>query len=154
MKSSKKRSINTLKSAIAECENGDTERFNGFKRLCEAYVSTGDQKQRERAIAKIVRQEKGLQGVLKENDDIITANIEQALTELAIGCTVTEERIKIGKGGKVIQKVTKRLPPNQSAAEFLLINKCPDRYARNPEAKSENGEGRIDEILEAIKNVK
>ncbi|MBR1832491.1 MAG: hypothetical protein IJ784_08675, partial [Ruminiclostridium sp.] len=117
-------------------------------------ISTGDAKQRERAISKVLRQEKQLNEMLRQNDDILIADIEKAMTELATGCTVTETRIRTGAGGKTVEKIVKQLPPNQAAAEFLLINKASDRFARNPEVKKADGEGRLSEVLEAIRNVR
>ena len=155
MKTSKKKSIESLKSALdstkASAESGT---MNGFKRLCAAYISTGDAKQRERAIGKVLRQEHQLNEMLRQNDDILIADIEKAMTELATGCIVTEKRIRTGAGGKTVETITKQLPPNQAAAEFLLINRASDRYARNPEVKKDDGEGRLAEVLEAIRNVK
>lgn len=80
--------------------------------------------------------------------------IEKAMMELATGCTVTETRVRTGAGGKTVEKIVKQLPPNQAAAEFLLINKASDRFARNPEVKKADGEGRLSEVLEAIRNVR
>ena len=153
MKTSKKKSIESLKNALGSAkESQESGTVNGFKRLCAAYVSTGDAKQRERAVGKVLRQEKGLNEMLRQNDDVLTALIERAMTELATGCTVTEKRVRTGSGGTVVETVTRQLPPNQAAAEFLLINKASDRYSRSPEVKSEDSEGRLTEILEAIKN--
>ena len=155
MSSARKKSIASLKNAIAAGGSiTENDRINGFKRLCAAYLSTGDAKQRERAVNKVLRQEKELNEMLRQNDDILTADIEKAMTELALGCTVTEKRIRTGSGGRVVEEIVRQLPPNQAAAEFLLINKASDRYSRAPEVKSDEGEGRLSEILEAIKNVK
>ena len=155
MKTSKKKSIESLKSALNSAKtNTENGTMNGFKRLCAAYISTGDAKQRERAISKVLRQEKQLNEMLRQNDDILIADIEKAMTELATGCTVTETRIRTGAGGKTVETIVKQLPPNQAAAEFLLINKASDRFARNPEVKKADGEGRLSEVLEAIRNVR
>lgn len=155
MKTARKNSINNIKKAMSSAaEAAETQNLNGFKRLCEAYLSTGDTKQRDKAVRKVIRQENELNEMLRQNDDILTANLERALMELALGCTVTEERVKTGSGGKTIERITKRLPPNQAAAEFLLINRSPERFARNPETVKNDGEGRINEILEALKNVR
>lgn len=155
MKTAKSKSIKNIKTAMNSADKtAETERLNGFKRLCAAYLSTGDSKQREKAIKKVIRQENGLNEILQQNDEILTADLERALMELALGCTVTEERVKTGSGGKTIERITRQLPPNQAAAEFLLINRSPERFSRNPEPVRNDGEGRIDEILEALKNVK
>lgn len=155
MSPTRKNSLKNLKAALSESsKTANSSDLNAFKRLCAAYISTGDQKQRERALGKVLRQETGLSEMLRQNDDVVTALIERALTELAVGCTVTETRIRTGSGGKTVETVTRQLPPNQSAAEFLLINKAPDRYSHSPSGKSEDGEGRIGEILEALKNVR
>ena len=155
IKTSKKKSIESIKSALDSAKKSvESSTANGFKRLCAAYISTGDAKQRERAVNKVLRQEKGLNEMLRQNDDILTADIEKAMTELATGCTVTETRVRTGTGGKIVEMIVKQLPPNQAAAEFLLINKASDRFSRSPTAKSDDGEGRLSEILEAIKNAK
>lgn len=155
MKTAKNKSIENIKSAMnSATKTAEIGRLNAFKRLCAAYISTGDSKQREKAIKKVIRQESGLNEMLRQNDEILTADLERALMELALGCTVTEERVKTGTGGKTIEKITKQLPPNQAAAEFLLINRTPERFSRNPEPIKNDGEGRINEILEALKNVK
>ncbi len=155
MKTAKSRSLSNIKSAMNSASKSlETEHLNGFKRLCAAYLSTGDSKQREKAIKKVIWQENGLNDMLRQNDEILTANLERALMELALGCTVVEERVKTGSNGKTIERITKQLPPNQAAAEFLLINRSPERFSRNPEPVKNDGEGRISEILEALKNVK
>lgn len=155
MKTAKSKSINNIKSAMSSAaKSAETEHLNGFKRLCAAYLSTGDSKQREKAIKKVIRQESGLNEMLRQNDELLTADLERALMELALGCTVTEVRVKTGSGCKTIERITKQLSPNQAAAEFLLINRSPERFSRNPEPVKNDGEGRIDEILEALKNVK
>ena len=153
MKTAKNKSIENIKSAMnSAAKNAENSHFNAFKRLCAAYLSTGDSKQREKAVKKVIRQENGLNEMLRQNDELLTADLERALMELALGCTVTEERVKTG--GKTIEKITKQLPPNQAAAEFLLINRSPERFSRNPEPVRNEGEGRINEILEALRNVK
>lgn len=155
MESRKNKSLKALKSAVSDCEkSAENSYLNGLKRLCAAYISTGDERQRERAIKKIVRQENGLTEMLRQNDDILIANAERALYELACGCTVTERRIKTTPQGRIVEEITKQLPPNQSALEFLLTNKASDSFVKNPEAKTENGDGRIKELVEALKNVR
>ena len=155
MTSKKSRSLKALKSAASAIEkSGETRDLNGFKRLCEAYISTGDERQRERAIRKIIRQETGLAEMLRQNDAILIATAERALAELAIGCTVTERRVKTTPQGRTVEEVTKQLPPNQTALEFFLTNRNPQQYSRNPEPKSGDGDGRMAELIEVLKNVK
>ncbi len=156
MSRNKKRALETLKSGINSTGKAAESRdLNGFKRLCAAWTSTGDQKERERRIKKIVRQETGLAEMLRQNDDILTADLERAMLELATGCTVTETRTRVSSGGgKTVERIERQLPPNQSAAEFLLTNRAPERFTKNPQPVSEGGEGRISEILEALKNVR
>lgn len=155
LKNGKSKAIKSLKSGMeASAEIPANAHLNGFKRLCEAYIGTGDEKKREQAIKKIIRQENGLIDMLRQNDSLLTSNLEMAMMELALGCTVTETHIKTGSNGRTVERVERQLPPNQNAAEFLLINRSPDRFTKNPEAVKADGEGRIAEIMEALKNVK
>jgi len=153
--SRKNKSLKALKSAAAACEkSSENGLLNGFKRICNAYISTGDERQRERALKKIIRQEQGLTDTLRQNDELLTAMAERALLELAYGCTVTERRIKTTPNGKSVEEIVRQLPPNEAALSFILTNRDAERYARNPQAKSGDGNGCISEIVEALKNVK
>lgn len=151
----KNKSLKSLKSAAAACEkNSESGLLNGFKRICNAYISTGDERQRERALKKIVRQEQGLSDTLRQNDELLTAIAERALMELACGCTVTERKTKITPSGKITEEIVRQLPPNEAALSLILTNRDAERYAKNPQAKSGDGNGCISEIVEALKNVK
>lgn len=151
----KNKSIKTLKSAAAACEkNAEFGLLNGFKRICCAYISTGDERQRERAIKKILRQEQGLTNTLRQNDELLTALAERALMELACGCTVTERKTRTTPNGKIVEETVRQLPPNEAALSFILTNRDAERYSKNPQAKSGDGNGCVADIVEALKNVK
>lgn len=155
MTSKKNRSLKALKSAASAIEkSGETRDLNGFKRLCAAYIGTGDERQRERAIRKIIRQETGLAEMLRQNDNILIANAERALAELALGCTVTERRVRTTPQGRTVEETTRQLPPNQAALEFFLTNRNAERYSKNPESGSGDGDGRIAELVEVLRSVK
>ncbi|MCM1419437.1 MAG: hypothetical protein NC084_09725 [Bacteroides sp.] len=155
MASRKKRSLKALGAALTGNEKNQENRdLNGFKRLCAAYVGTGDERQRERAIRRIVRQETGLAEMLRQNDAILIATAERALAELALGCTVTERRIRTSPQGRTVEEVVKQLPPNQAALEFFLTNRNSEKYSKNPETKPEDDRGRIAELVEVLKSVK
>lgn len=155
MTSKKSRSLKALKSAASAIEkSGENRDLNGFKRLCAAYISTGDERQRERAIRKIIRQETGLAEMLRQNDAILIADAERALADLALGCTITERRVKTTPQGRTVEEVTKQLPPNQAALEFFLTNRNAEKYSKNPEPESGDGEGRIAELVEVLRSVK
>lgn len=155
MANRKSKSLKALKSAVSEHEKiGENGLLNGFKRLCAAYISTGDERQRERAIRKIIRQENGLAEMLRQNEEILISCAERALAELALGCTVTERRVRTTPQGRTIEEVTKQLPPNQAALEFFLTNRKSEKYSKNPETKSETEDGQLGKLIEVIKNVK
>ncbi len=155
MTSKKNRSLKALKSAASAIEkSGETRDLNGFKRLCAAYIGTGDERQRERAIRKIIRQETGLAEMLRQNDAILIANAERALAELALGCTVTERRVRTSPQGRTVEEITRQLPPNQAALEFFLTNRNAEKYSKNPEKGAETDNGQLTKLIEVLKNVK
>lgn len=67
---------------------------------------------------------------------------------------MTERRERIVGGRKTVEIITREVPPNQSAVEFFLTNKAGDTYRKTPVAMSDDGAGKLDAILEAMKNVK
>ena len=69
----------------------------------------------------------------------------------ATGYTVTEKKTRLVNGVKTVETVEKHIPPSNAAIEFYLINKKPGDYLRTG-GVSDGGEGKIGEILEALKN--
>lgn len=57
----------------------------------------------------------------------------------------------IVNGVKTVETVEKHIQPSNAAMEFYLVNKKPGEYSRTG-GVSGDGEGKLDEILEAIKN--
>ena len=114
-------------------------------------MSTNNPTKRAKKIAEIKSRSEGLNSLLEENSELVTAEIEQALYRAATGYTVTERRIKYVNGVKTVETFEKNILPSQAAIEFYLINKKPADYSRMG-GVSGDGEGKVEEILEAIKN--
>lgn len=153
MTNGKKKNLAALKKAMSgNDENAITERKSGVKMLVEAYVNNPDLKKRERAVRKVVRQRGEIKELLEGNAPLVTSEIEQALVEMATGYTAEESVTRLVNGRKSVEKRVRQIPPNQKAIEFYLTNKAD--YSNSPERKSEDGSGKIAEIMEALKNVK
>lgn len=109
---------------------------------------------RQKAIQQIIDRSEGVRQLIADNPELVRADVEQALIRAATGYTVTERRERIVGGRKTVEIITREVPPNQSAVEFFLTNKAGDAYSKTPVAMSDDGAGKIDAILEAMKNVK
>lgn len=148
----KKKSIAALGAAIAEHEkNSSNAPSSAVQQLVEAFLSTNNPAKRQKKIAEIKARSGELNAMLAENSELITAEIEQALYRAATGYTVTERKIKMVNGIKTVETTEKHILPSQAAMEFYLINKKPEEYSKTGGGQA-NGEGSINDILEALKN--
>lgn len=155
MSFARKKSLLKLKSIVnSDDKSAENLDFNSFKRLCEIFLANPEPKKRERALRKYINNHRQLQSLIENNEDLLAFGVEQALIKLATGYTVTERRIKTTNRGRFTEEVEREVPPNPKAVEFFLTNAKPDKYSQKPEANSANSEGRINELLEALKNVK
>nr|DAE60745.1 MAG TPA: terminase small subunit [Caudoviricetes sp.] len=149
--SKKKKSIAALGAAIAEREKNSTDQTSAVQQLVEAYLSTNNEAKRAKKIAEIKSRCGGLNELLSQNSELLTAEVEQALLRAATGYTVTEHTIKYVNGVKTTETRERHIPPSQAAIEFYLINKKGEDYSRNG-GGSGNADGALADILEALKN--
>lgn len=150
--SRKKKSIATLGAAIAEHEKlNNSTSTSALQELVEAFLSTDNPAKRAKKIAEVKSRRGGIDEMLKDNSELLAAEVEQALIRAAMGYTVTEKKVKFVNGVKTVETVEKHIPPSNAAMEFYLINKKPEAYSRTG-GVSGDGEGKITEILEALKN--
>ncbi len=150
--SRKKKSIAALGAAIAEHEKlNNSTSSTAVQQLVEAFLSTANPTKRAKRISEIKSRYDGIEKLLSENSELLTAEVEQALIRAATGYTVTEHKTKFINGVKTVETIEKHIPPSNSAIEFYLINKKPGDYSRTG-GVSGDGEGKIEEILEALKN--
>jgi len=150
--SRKKKSIAALGAAIAEHEKlNNSSSISAVQQLVEAFLSTNNPAKRAKKIAEVKSRCDGIAEMLNENSELLTAEVEQALIRAATGYTVTEKKIRFVNGIKTVETVEKHILPSNAAMEFYLINKKPGEYSRTG-GVSGDGEGKIDEIMEAIKN--
>lgn len=150
--SRKKKSIAAIGAAIAEHEKlNNLSSTSAVQQLVEAFLSTNNPAKRAKKIAEIKSRCTGISEMLSENSELLTAEVEQALVRAATGYTVTEHKTKFVNGVKTVETVEKHIAPSQAAIEFYLINKKPDSYSKSG-GISGDGEGKIAEILEALKN--
>lgn len=150
--SRKKKSIAALGAAIAEHEkNTVNASTSAVQQLVEAFLSTNNPAKRAKKISEIKSRCSGVADLLSENSELLTAEVEQALIRAATGYTVFEHKTKYVNGVKTVETVEKHIAPSQAAIEFYLINKKPGDYSRTGGASGDS-EGRVAEILEAIKN--
>lgn len=148
----KKKSIAALGAAIAEHEkNSSNAPSSAVQQLVEAFLSTNNPAKRQKKIAEIKARSGELNAMLAENSELITSEIEQALYRAATGYTVTERKVRMVNGIKTVETTEKHIQPSQAAMEFYLINKKPDEYSKTGGGQA-NGEGSINDILEALKN--
>lgn len=150
--SRKKKSIAAIGAAIAEHEKlNNLSSASAVQQLVEAFLSTNNPAKRAKKIAEIKSRCTGISEMLSENSELLTAEVEQALIRAATGYTVTEHKTKFINGVKTVETVEKHIAPSQAAIEFYLVNKKPDSYSKSG-GISGDGEGKIAEILEALKN--
>lgn len=150
--SRKKKSIAALGAAIAEHEKlNNSTSTSAVQQLVEAFLSTANPTKRAKRISEIKLRFDGIEKLLSENSELLTAEVEQALIRAATGYTVTEHKTKFINGVKTVETIEKHIPPSNSAIEFYLINKKPGDYSRTG-GVSGDSEGKIEEILEALKN--
>ena len=150
--SRKKKSIAALGAAIAEHEKlNNSSSTSAVQQRVEAFLSTNNPAKRAKKIAEVKSRCDGIAGLLAENAELLIAEVEQALIRAATGDTVTEKKIRYVNGIKTVETVEKHIPPSNAAMEFYLINKKPGEYSRTG-GVSGDGEGKITEILEALKN--
>lgn len=148
----KKKSIAALGAAIAEHEKlNNTTLMSAVQQLVEAFLSTDNPAKRAKKIADIKSRYGGVAEMLEENSELLTAEVEQALINAATGYTVVEHKTKFVNGVKTVETVEKHIAPSQAAIEFYLVNKKPEDYSKTG-GISGDGEGKIAEILEALKN--
>lgn len=153
MKSRKQKSIEALKSGVLAAEKSvENDRPNIVKQLVNAVLTIPDEKKRAKALRKIIYNHTEIQKLIQENPTLLVADVERSMYELAAGCTITEETVTVSGGRRTVKTITKQLPPNQAAIEFILTNK--GDYSARPEAATADGSGKIEEILEALRNVK
>lgn len=150
--SKKKKSIAAIGAAIAEHEKlNNSTSTSAVQQLVEAFLSTNNPSKRAKKIAEIKTRYGGVAEMLSENSELLTAEVEQALIRAATGYTVTEHKTKFVNGVKTVETVEKHIAPSQAAIEFYLVNKKPDGYSKSG-GTSGDGEGKIAEIVEALKN--
>ena len=136
-KSNRKRAINSLATDLDKYKKADTEqRVNAVQSLVECYLNTSESK-RQKAIQQIIDRSEGVRQLIADNPELVRADVE-----------------RIVGGRKTVEIITREVPPNQSAVEFFLTNKAGDAYNKTPVAMSDDGAGKLDAILEAVKNVK
>ena len=100
--SKKKKSIAALGSAIAEREKNSTDQTSAVQQLVEAYLSTNNEAKRAKKIAEIKSRCGGLNELLSQNSELLTAEVEQALLRAATGYTVTDRTIRCVNGVKTV----------------------------------------------------
>ena len=148
----KKKSVAAIGAAIAEYEKKtENAPSSAVQQLVEAYLSTNNPAKRAKRIADIKQRCEGVNRLLEENSELLTAEVEQALLRAATGYTVTERRVRLVNGVKTVETVEKHILPSQTAIEFYLINKKSDDYSKTG-GSSANGDGMVAEILEAFRN--
>ena len=150
--SKKKKSIAALGAAIAEHEKiNSTAPASAVQQLVEAFLSTKNEAKRAKKIAEIKSRCEGVNELLSQNSELLTAEVEQALIRAATGYTVTEQSTKIVNGVKTVETKERHILPSQAAIEFYLINKKGEEFSKTGGASSDN-EGALAQILEAVKN--
>lgn len=150
--SKKKKSIAALGAAIAEHEKANNSvPTSAVQQLVEAFLSTNNPAKRAKKISEIKSRCGGIAELLSENSELLAAEVEQALIRAATGYTVTEKKIRYVNGVKTVETLEKHIPPSNAAIEFYLINKKPGDYSKSG-GSSGDGEGKVAEILEALRN--
>lgn len=150
--SRKKKSIAALGAAIAEHEKlNNSTSTSAVQQLVEAFLSTTNPTKRAKRISEIKSRCGGIAEMLQENSELLTAEVEQALIRAATGYTITEKKTRLVNGVKTVETIEKHIASSQAAIEFYLVNKKPGDYSRTGGTTGDS-EGRIAEILEALKN--
>ena len=116
--SRKKKSIAALGAAIAEREKNSTDQTSVIQQLVEAYLSTNNEAKRAKKIAEIKSRCGGLNELLSQNSELLTAEVEQALLRAATGYTVTDRTIRCVNGVKTVE--TKERPSRLLSSTLLI----------------------------------
>lgn len=85
---------------------------------------------------------------LEKGKEIVDIKVENALLQRALGCTVTETKIKESALGTEKQTITKQYPPDVAAAIIWLKNRKPDKWRDKPQGTQE-----IEDISESERDV-
>lgn len=85
---------------------------------------------------------------LEKGKEIVDIKVENALLQRALGCTVTETKIKESALGTEKQTITKQYPPDVAAAIIWLKNRKPDKWRDKPQSTQE-----IEDISESERDV-
>ncbi len=128
-----KNSIKALVEAIKSAENTDNE-IGGQTAadFINALSAEPDEKKRRKMAKEFYKQRKNMATVLKNFEDVFTAEAEMALIKAAIGGTHTEKEVSYKGGKKSVRTKQVKTAPNIGALQFLLKNKMPDKYSDKP----------------------
>lgn len=155
MKSKRKKAISSIAADIESFESDNIKSdFNAVQSLVDCCININNDNKRKKAITEIIAKSENVRQLMESNPALVRAEIEQALIKAATGYSVTEKKIKYINGVRTVETVTKQIAPSQAAIEFFLVNKAGDSYARNPDVPDADGSGKIEEIMEALRNVK
>lgn len=133
----KEKSIKALGAAIMEIENGKSsglsQSLNSLKTLTESYLNTSDKKERSKLTAEFKARHLELAAFLKDNPDLVNAEVEKSLLLAAVGGEYMEEETTLlPNGRRRCKKTLKQVAPNVAAASKWLINKDSENWAEKP----------------------
>lgn len=154
MKKSRKKALKNLAADMDSGYSRNPQQSSAVQSIVNICLTVQNENKRQKAINQIVTKSEEVRKLLSENPELIKTEVEQALIRAATGYEVTEKKVKISGGRKSVETITKTIPPNPAALEFFLTNKAGNEYSKNPIVKNEEGNGKINEILEALKDVR
>lgn len=96
-----------------------------------------DKKKRKAMMKNFSERHADLAKFLKENEDLINAEAEMALSSAAVGGTVTEKEVSYKGGRRTVSSKEKHIAPNVGALNMYLKNKMPDKYSDKPKTEPE-----------------
>lgn len=128
----KKKSISALLSATEETERPNLK-ADSMKDLAEQFMNTDDKKERKKILEEFKKRRLEFADFIKNNPDVVNAEVERALLAAAVGGTYTDVEVTTDKNGhKRVKRTIRQVAPNPKASGKWLTNRDPENWSDKP----------------------
>ena len=102
----------------------------------------------KKKLESLAKSEKALYEALRYGREQTDAMVEESLLKKALGFYVSEEkRVVKSNGQEEITTVSKEVPPDVTACQAWLKNRCPDKWRDKPQDNDNEVFRRLDRIM-------
>lgn len=102
----------------------------------------------KKKLENLAKSEKQLFEALKYGREQTDAMVEEALLKKALGYFISEEKSVVkANGQEEITTVSKEVPPDVTACQAWLKNRCPDKWRDKPQDNDNEVFRRLDKIM-------